>query len=716
MKSAPRSRLCAAVLTVSAAAFAVSAGFAQTPPPPATPAAAAPPAITVSVDGTPLAFAGQGPIVRGGSVLVPLRGVFERLGAGVQYSGATHTIIAVKGETTVSLRLGDASAIVNGTPRPLAAPAQTVGGTTLVPLRFVSEALGAQVKWDEASQTVLVTTPRPAPVLNTPVAGAVVAVLPDENALTVQPATGDPVKVVLLPDARILARAGDAAPVGATLATIRPGDQVAIRRDNDGKAYDVEADYEERRGELKAIDPSATVTGGSKITFADDTSVETVASAPLTMGSLPFAASDVKPGARLVLRVNPTTHLATAITVEIPKVEIASLTQSAGERMLKSGDEVTVTLVGTPAGKATFTVGEVPALSAQPLAEASPGTYTATFKVPAGLNLPAVAVSGSLALLGGTSVPATAAPTLKIDSVPPTVAKIAPAETANTTELRPDISGTFDDRETGVEASTIQIAVNGKEVTAQAKVTDGFFLYKPAADLPPGPNTVAVTVSDKAGNQTRREWSFTVTPVFSPLKVVVIDPEGRTLGTGDILRVRAEAAPGGTAKWAITGTAVGGSLTEETPGVYVGTYGVRRGDSITNGQVVVTFTPPGGAADVTLASARTVSLSAGAPRPPIIDTPQDGASVGNYVTVSGRAQPGSTVRLSLRYDGKLLILNKSGNLASVDLKVGADGLWTSGLLTLSTPRGASDLTITAEALAVTPAGETSETATVRFRK
>ncbi len=110
--------------------------------------------INVVVDGQPVAFNGTPPQEMNGSVLVPLRGVFEHLGADVEYDSRTRTIFATKGQTNVSLSLGSATAYVNRQPEQLAqAPIVTLG-TTLVPLRFVAEALGAYVEWQPQTSTV----------------------------------------------------------------------------------------------------------------------------------------------------------------------------------------------------------------------------------------------------------------------------------------------------------------------------------------------------------------------------------------------------------------------------------------------------------------------------------------------------------------------------------------------------------------------------------
>lgn len=114
-------------------------------------------AIQVEVDGRPLYLDVQ-PMIVNGRTMVPLRGIFEALGAQVNWDSYSRTITATKGDTDVQLGIGDNRATVNGRIVYLDAPATIYRGSTMVPLRFVSEALGADVKWFEAAQTVSITT------------------------------------------------------------------------------------------------------------------------------------------------------------------------------------------------------------------------------------------------------------------------------------------------------------------------------------------------------------------------------------------------------------------------------------------------------------------------------------------------------------------------------------------------------------------------------
>ncbi len=113
------------------------------------------PNITVKLKGAPISFSQQ-PILFNDSTLVPLRAIFEALNADVQWESATQTITAKKGSTTIKLQIDSISMTVNGREKILNAPAKLICGSTLVPVRAISEALNCQVGWDGATQTVTI--------------------------------------------------------------------------------------------------------------------------------------------------------------------------------------------------------------------------------------------------------------------------------------------------------------------------------------------------------------------------------------------------------------------------------------------------------------------------------------------------------------------------------------------------------------------------------
>lgn len=126
--------------------------------------------IGVAVNGHHL-FLDQSPVMRDGRVLVPLRGIFEALGAEVKWVSETRTVHAETNppdaadadpniaNIIIDLPIDAPIARINETDVPVAVPATMINGKTMVPLRFVGEAVGAKVKWDGEKRIVLVAGP-----------------------------------------------------------------------------------------------------------------------------------------------------------------------------------------------------------------------------------------------------------------------------------------------------------------------------------------------------------------------------------------------------------------------------------------------------------------------------------------------------------------------------------------------------------------------------
>lgn len=113
--------------------------------------------IRVMVDGAELAF-DVDPVIENDRTLVPMRLIFEALGAKVDWDEATRTALAVKGDVKISITIDSAELMKNSKAVALDAPARLIGGRTLVPVRAVSEGMGAKVDWNEASRTVQIVT------------------------------------------------------------------------------------------------------------------------------------------------------------------------------------------------------------------------------------------------------------------------------------------------------------------------------------------------------------------------------------------------------------------------------------------------------------------------------------------------------------------------------------------------------------------------------
>lgn len=111
--------------------------------------------ISLYIDGKNI-VAEQPPVLIDGSTLVPMRMIFEQLGAEVTWDSATQSATAIKSKDAIALHIGETSVVKNGKPLSLEVAPRLINGHTMVPVRFVSEALGASVSWNESTRAVSV--------------------------------------------------------------------------------------------------------------------------------------------------------------------------------------------------------------------------------------------------------------------------------------------------------------------------------------------------------------------------------------------------------------------------------------------------------------------------------------------------------------------------------------------------------------------------------
>ncbi len=115
--------------------FQISAKAAATP-------------IRIIIDGVPLST-DQAPVMVNGRTMVPLRAIFEAFHATIYWNQKTQTVTATKDDKTIILKIGSKVATINNKAVSLDVPGQNLKGRTMVPTRFVSEALGHEVGWNQ---------------------------------------------------------------------------------------------------------------------------------------------------------------------------------------------------------------------------------------------------------------------------------------------------------------------------------------------------------------------------------------------------------------------------------------------------------------------------------------------------------------------------------------------------------------------------------------
>ena len=121
--------------------------------------------VTVELNGETLNFTDTNgytvnPQIINNRTMVPLRKIFETLGADIEWYGDTETVIATKGDTKVKLQINNSIAELTkkGVTQKITLDSKPVivNDRTLVPLRFISESLEKQVAWDQETQTAMI--------------------------------------------------------------------------------------------------------------------------------------------------------------------------------------------------------------------------------------------------------------------------------------------------------------------------------------------------------------------------------------------------------------------------------------------------------------------------------------------------------------------------------------------------------------------------------
>ncbi|MBQ2680067.1 MAG: leucine-rich repeat protein [Firmicutes bacterium] len=118
--------------------------------------------IGIFLNGNKIPF-DQPPVIRNGRTLVPMRAIFEALGASVDWDDATRTASSKKGNTSVSVTIDENILYKNGNPIEIDVPAQIINDRTMIPIRAVSEAYGCTVYWDDDTRSAIIETSQKIP-------------------------------------------------------------------------------------------------------------------------------------------------------------------------------------------------------------------------------------------------------------------------------------------------------------------------------------------------------------------------------------------------------------------------------------------------------------------------------------------------------------------------------------------------------------------------
>lgn len=218
-------------------------------------------------------------VVKGGVVLVPLRSLFEEMGATVEYDASRKRVTVSKPGAAVAVTLGKSIVEVNGEERPLDVPPEIYRGVLVVPLRVLSEGMGAYVAWAADKRLVVVryvalptaTAPPATPAAPTspPTAAPAVAPTPAPTAMPLAAATELPYEKFLAADYDLSAKVSNEISAGnrsKDAYTVKGGFEFPLI----GQRWLLEGDFHHLGYDHRAF---ATATGCLAGTFACNTVV-----------------------------------------------------------------------------------------------------------------------------------------------------------------------------------------------------------------------------------------------------------------------------------------------------------------------------------------------------------------------------------------------------------------------------------------------------------
>lgn len=179
------------------------------------------PVMAIGTKRQPIDTEGTKPVIVESRTLVPIRAVIEAFGGVVEWDDKTRRVMIVLGDNTLDLWIGRSTASLNGTTLPIDTANPRVmpvimSGRTMLPLRFVSESLGIDVFWEQATKMIRLTyagEPPPAvpsaPVLTAPANGSeFINVIPWLSWRTDEDIDFSAVRILSATGAEVLAKSG----------------------------------------------------------------------------------------------------------------------------------------------------------------------------------------------------------------------------------------------------------------------------------------------------------------------------------------------------------------------------------------------------------------------------------------------------------------------------------------------------------------------------
>ncbi len=277
--------------------------------------------------------------------------------------------------------------------------------------------------------------------------------------------------------------------------------------------------------------------------------------------------------------------------------------------------QVRFTLRGTAGGQAVVQLVGLPTQVA--MRERARGQYEASWTPEDGISAPRVPVRATLTVNGRKDEMVAARP-LAIDTVPPTVTELTPADRATVQTMRPEISARVADTGgSGVDALTLQVVIDQDELTPVASMAAGRTVVVPPADLAPGAHQITLEISDQAGNTTSARWSIVCggTDRAPATDTGGIQVEGDSwIEAGDSIKVTANGPARAQATFSLVGVQDNIPMRQVGNGVYEGTWAAPADRAITVTGVPLLVRFKAGNTETTVQHPGTLSIDTVAPQ------------------------------------------------------------------------------------------------------
>lgn len=426
--------------------------------------------IQVVVDGKPVKFE-RPPVMKSGTVMVPLRTIFEAFGAEVKFDNAAQRVWATKGTRVIEMLLGALFATVGGQLVKMPAPATNINGTIMVPLRFVTDVINAEMRFASTTNTYDIHGPPPETAAPPASKGPHIEQIGHNAHEPLD--VGKSLRVVVKGDAGCQATfdiMGDTKPIVKA---------VPLREEEAGRYV----------GEVR-VSPTLKVEKGKLLAHLVKDDQETTKEAdktvtlalPAETALIPEAGATVTADA---LAVGATFHKnvrpdSVHLSVDGSDVTAASQVTANGVTYHPPAD----IRVG-PHGAALDAIAEDGSFLQK--------TWQFTVVVaPAPSPLPGAAPSPS-----PSSVAAS----------PAEVSLVAPADGSTVQTVRPAIQAQFTQP---VQPASVLVTVDGQKVDATVTNNNTTVVATLSTDIPPGKRAVTIIASDANGKPVNKGWAFTV--------------------------------------------------------------------------------------------------------------------------------------------------------------------------------------------------------------